>query len=112
MTFEVRLGDISQIDPMLADWLQDCVSDAVEETRLHIHVDTGRLRKSLRSGNAIIKKGRTLETDAIMGGVKLRGVVYEQDILKDVDYGLEEEVRHPRMRRYFIPALARRVMRR
>ncbi len=45
MTFEVRLGDISQIDPMLADWLQDCVSDAVEETRPHIHVDTGHLRQ-------------------------------------------------------------------
>lgn len=83
---------------------------AVEDTRPHVHVDTGRLQKSLRlvpghyQGSAYI-------SGLLAGGIRLRGVVREQNIERDVNYTMYEEIRHPQMRTYFIPALVRRVSR-
>ena len=110
MTYRMTRTDTQQLYRELTSYLQDVVDQAVEDTRPHIHVDTGRLKKSLRAGK-VRRVGNDLEVRVIMGGLRLYGVVREEDIQKDVDYSLEEETRHPQMRRFFIPAISRRLRR-
>ena len=98
------------VEREIISFVDKAVAAAVEDTRPYIHVDTGRLQKSLRPIPGE-RSGSVYLTGLIAGGIRLRGVVREQDKERDVAYAMIEEVRHPQMRAYFIPALTRRVSR-
>jgi hypothetical protein len=101
---DLNHAGIHALKDSLKAHVSKCVEKAIEETRPHIHVDTGRLQASLRAIEPE-DDGDTYLTGAVMGGVRMRGVVREQGIEKDVDYGLYEEIRHPQLRENFIPNL-------
>jgi hypothetical protein len=104
-------GGKDRLEGLLIGHFNEAIEAAVEETRPHIHVISGRLQKSLRQIPGK-RDGRDYVSGMVAGGVRLRGVYTEQLKERDVDYGGIEEIRHPQMRAHFIPALRRRIMRR
>lgn len=94
----------------LTDAVSSCINSGMNSVKENIHVDTGRNRESVRQSELYLK-GTMPTIDLIVGGIELRGVFSEQDIIKEVDYSLEEEIRHPIVRESFVPAVDEAVKR-
>lgn len=107
MPAEINYRGWHEFEGDVIDFAHQAMMEAVEDTRLNIHVQTGRLQKSLRSSEPTTD-GRAVYISMIMGGVRIRGVFKEQNKERDVDYAVYEEIRHPQMRTYGIPAIIRR----
>jgi hypothetical protein len=110
MRIELNGPGLRRYREHLKDVLKSIVDEGIEEGRPYVHVDTGRLQKSLRQEGPEVN-GKRITTLVVAGGIRLRGIYREQDIEKDVDYALTEEIRHPQIRAYTVPAILRVVRR-
>lgn len=104
MTFRIDPAGWSEFMSNLTTVLTESVDEAIAETKERVHIKTGRLQSSVRREDPQHAPDE-ISVDMVAGGSVERGVFMEMGLPKEVDYALEEEVRHPNLRRYFPPAV-------
>lgn len=67
-----------------------CAVEGVEEAREETPVWSKRLHNSARAGEPVIE-ARSVHNDIIFGGVALPGELEEINVVRDVDYALDQE---------------------
>lgn len=83
-----------KIRQILQDKLIKGCNNAVEIIKENTPIDTQRLYESTRTElNTLETNSEMIEVNIIAGGVEIYGIRREQDILREVDYGIYVERR-------------------
>lgn len=93
MNIEINQDGLRDLAQLLGERLFQGCEDGAEIIKQITPIDTQRLYESTRADNLEINDDQ-VSCRVVAGGVELYGVRREQNILKEVDYGAEVELRY------------------
>ncbi|GIW59485.1 MAG: hypothetical protein KatS3mg087_0551 [Patescibacteria group bacterium] len=93
MNIEINEDGLRELAQLLGDRLYQGCEDGAEIIKQTTPIDTQRLYESTRADNLEINNTH-VSCRVVVGGVEMYGVRREQNILKDVDYAAEVELRY------------------
>ncbi len=109
MNIQINQAQLESLKQEILTKVQACVNEGVEASADAVHVFTGRNRESIRQEDPIKVSDSVYELRLKVGGVRIYGIELEQGLLADVDYSLEEEIRHPLVASNAVPAIVKAV---